>query len=355
MSECKRCSELTERVRQLEAERERYDPGMKAFWDDRAQLASDNARLTEELAAAMKWFYHEENKAIGFKKERDRLREALEDIKAHTIPPFTTEKWVNYIHEVATEALQSRQINSQDSAGVYPSQGPEGHGGRQSPEREMPTVIRGDSLSRPAEVTQQVINQTNEGKNHETKQDDLSDGGARRDPRPILAGEPNSGRGGPRSGLEKENLRLPTGGGNGRGNRSQDEGHPPAQVAAQSEHDTRSVVDWEKLASRFLAWPLPQSVCADPCATMRDYPHLRSGTNLLTADEAVRMLKYVLEWDALDPSNYSKPVQKAYAKFQAAMAERKQSEPATRVPDIVKAECKKCGHPMGRCSCEWRA
>ena len=48
------------------------------------------------------------------------------------------------------------------------------------------------------------------------------------------------------------------------------------------------------LVDRFLQWPLPTSVCADPCATMRDYPHRRYGTSLLTADEARRMLEYVL-------------------------------------------------------------
>lgn len=48
------------------------------------------------------------------------------------------------------------------------------------------------------------------------------------------------------------------------------------------------------LVDRFLQWPLPTSVCADPCATMRDYPHRRYGTSLLTADEARQMLEYVL-------------------------------------------------------------
>jgi hypothetical protein len=48
------------------------------------------------------------------------------------------------------------------------------------------------------------------------------------------------------------------------------------------------------LVNRFLAWPLPQTVCADGCATNSAYPFPRSGTNLLTADEAEVMMRYVL-------------------------------------------------------------
>lgn len=48
-----------------------------------------------------------------------------------------------------------------------------------------------------------------------------------------------------------------------------------------------------ELVNRFLAWPLPESVCSDPCATERGYPH-RSGTTLLTADEARQMLEHIL-------------------------------------------------------------
>ena len=39
------------------------------------------------------------------------------------------------------------------------------------------------------------------------------------------------------------------------------------------------------LAERFCATPLPESVCADPCASMQGYPN-RTGTNLLTVVEA---------------------------------------------------------------------
>lgn len=49
----------------------------------------------------------------------------------------------------------------------------------------------------------------------------------------------------------------------------------------------------KKLVNKFLSWPLPETVCSDLCATMPNYPH-RTGTTLLTADEAEQMLKYVV-------------------------------------------------------------
>lgn len=52
--------------------------------------------------------------------------------------------------------------------------------------------------------------------------------------------------------------------------------------------------EMDRLVNRFLAWPLPKSVCSDACVTDKDYPHPRSGTNLLTADEARQMLEHVL-------------------------------------------------------------
>lgn len=48
-----------------------------------------------------------------------------------------------------------------------------------------------------------------------------------------------------------------------------------------------------QMVDRFLAWPLPKSVCSDLCVTDSNYPSARSGTNLLTADEARSMLEYV--------------------------------------------------------------
>ena len=50
----------------------------------------------------------------------------------------------------------------------------------------------------------------------------------------------------------------------------------------------------DELVDRFLAWPLPWSVCADPCASVQGDEH-RTGTNLLTADEARQMIEHLLE------------------------------------------------------------
>ena len=47
------------------------------------------------------------------------------------------------------------------------------------------------------------------------------------------------------------------------------------------------------MVDRFLSWPLPESLCSDPCASMPGYPH-RTGTNLMTAEQAKAMLDYVL-------------------------------------------------------------
>jgi len=62
------------------------------------------------------------------------------------------------------------------------------------------------------------------------------------------------------------------------------------------------------LVDKFLRWPLPESVCSDPCASMHGYPN-RVGTNLLTATEAKQMIEYLLsdsnpwvtEWTARVP------------------------------------------------------
>jgi hypothetical protein len=50
----------------------------------------------------------------------------------------------------------------------------------------------------------------------------------------------------------------------------------------------------DEMVDRFLTWPLPKSVCSDLCATIKNYVHPRTGTSLLTADEARQMLEHVL-------------------------------------------------------------
>lgn len=68
---------------------------------------------------------------------------------------------------------------------------------------------------------------------------------------------------------------------------------PPQRTPAPPAEDPS---DSAAMVNRFLTWPLPESVCSDPCATMQGYPQ-RTGTNLLTADEALAMLEHVLRDD----------------------------------------------------------
>lgn len=49
----------------------------------------------------------------------------------------------------------------------------------------------------------------------------------------------------------------------------------------------------KELVDRFLAWQLPQSVCSDLCVTDPKYKFPRSGTCLLTADEARQMFEHL--------------------------------------------------------------
>lgn len=65
-------------------------------------------------------------------------------------------------------------------------------------------------------------------------------------------------------------------------------------IGKLQEQVPESALDLDALAERFCSTPLPASVCADPCATMPDYPHSRSGTNLLTVAEARQMLAAIL-------------------------------------------------------------
>lgn len=49
-----------------------------------------------------------------------------------------------------------------------------------------------------------------------------------------------------------------------------------------------------KFADRFCRARLPQTVCADLCATDSKYPHHRSGTNLFTVAEAEQVMGEVI-------------------------------------------------------------
>lgn len=54
----------------------------------------------------------------------------------------------------------------------------------------------------------------------------------------------------------------------------------------------------DELVTRFLNWPLPHSVCCDPCTTKQQDG--RTGTNLLSAIEAKAMLEHVLATKSLN-------------------------------------------------------
>jgi hypothetical protein len=58
-----------------------------------------------------------------------------------------------------------------------------------------------------------------------------------------------------------------------------------------------------ELVNRFLSWPLPKSVCADLCATKPDCGFPRSGTNLLTADQARQMIEHLLGLASATPAS----------------------------------------------------
>ena len=62
-----------------------------------------------------------------------------------------------------------------------------------------------------------------------------------------------------------------------------DKTEPPPLNAAENEL-------LEAMTNAFLRWPLPESVCADPCATKHSDKN-RIGTNLLTAVEAKQMFR----------------------------------------------------------------
>jgi hypothetical protein len=49
----------------------------------------------------------------------------------------------------------------------------------------------------------------------------------------------------------------------------------------------------DQMADLIMRWPLPKSVCSDPCVSMQNYTAPRYGTSLMTHGEALQMLEYV--------------------------------------------------------------
>lgn len=70
-----------------------------------------------------------------------------------------------------------------------------------------------------------------------------------------------------------------------------------AEIKAKTKENSMKITD--AMVDRFLQWPMPESVCADLCATKQQTG--RVGTNLLTAIEARQMLEYVLADVAIGP------------------------------------------------------
>lgn len=80
-------------------------------------------------------------------------------------------------------------------------------------------------------------------------------------------------------------------------------------VYALDHEERKRFVDWllstsnvvtDDLVNRFLSWELPDTACADPCATTPTSVLHRSGTNLLSSTEARQMLEYVLQSTSVD-------------------------------------------------------
>lgn len=68
----------------------------------------------------------------------------------------------------------------------------------------------------------------------------------------------------------------------------------PDPAEAEQPETRKAMNVTNDIVTRFLNWPLPQSVLPDSCVMDRNYPN-RIGTNLLTATEARQMLEHVLQ------------------------------------------------------------
>ena len=79
------------------------------------------------------------------------------------------------------------------------------------------------------------------------------------------------------------------------------------------------------LVDKFLCWELPRSVCCDQVASVQGAQGIyRTGTNLLTADEAKKMIEYLLEAPAVAPEMHAKN------KWESAVG-------------VIQRQCPECG------------
>lgn len=56
---------------------------------------------------------------------------------------------------------------------------------------------------------------------------------------------------------------------------------------------TLPALDLDRLANRLMGWPIPHGMTCDLCMTMPDYPHPRSGTNMIGVSDARAMLEWL--------------------------------------------------------------
>jgi hypothetical protein len=112
----------------------------------------------------------------------------------------------------------------------------------------------------------------------------------------------------------------------------------------------------DAMVDAFLAWPLPESVRSDLCATMtpKEYPHPRSGTNLLTAVEAKQMFEYVLakvqESETMRRADLIKKLNEEFTPVgDAALSKLKAQAPSQQITDPVRlAELRKMNDYTGQ-------
>lgn len=86
----------------------------------------------------------------------------------------------------------------------------------------------------------------------------------------------------------------------------------------------------DEMVDRFLSWKLPTTVAADQCATDSSYPHTRTGTNLLTANEARQMIEHILtveEWQGELSDEDRAKIDAAWEKHKAASRHTPNQEP----------------------------
>lgn len=51
--------------------------------------------------------------------------------------------------------------------------------------------------------------------------------------------------------------------------------------------------DFEALARRLMAWPIPERMTCDPCMTDPNYPYPRTCTNMIGVEDARKMLEWL--------------------------------------------------------------